>query len=334
MNGPVVRSAEILAWMVLPVVGGYVLWGAALRRFEGGDALAGRLAKLSSRVAIGGVIPFMVVLVFWAAALPTGRTLALPVLGIAVHVLGGAAGWAFARASGYASAVRGACFLGGASSNVLTFGGIVAVLLLSTPADPHGERALAEMQLWRILEAPFYYLAAWPVAAVLAAPREGRTGWGAAFRKSFQPLTLLPIGGLALGVGLNAAGAARPAALEGLAGWLVRANIVLLGVTVGLTLRKAAVGQRLACCLGVAAVKFVLLPLVAVGAAWLLGFHGLTLQVIAVCASMPVAFMAVVGANLVGLDEEVLGSLWLFTTAAMVVVVPVLAFALPALARW
>lgn len=332
MSGPVARSLSILAWMVLPVVGGFVLWRAVLRRLEGGDALAGRLARASSRFAIGAVIPFMVVLVFWTAALPVGKALALPVLGMLVHVLGGVAGWAFARSSGYGRPVRGACFLAGASSNVLTFGGIVAVLLLSTPADPHGERALSEMQLWRVLEAPFYYVLAWPVAAILAAPQEGRMGWGATFRKSFQPLTLLPIGGLALGIGLNAAGVARPLALDGVAGQLVRANIVLLGITVGLTLRKAAVGERLACCLGIAAVKFALLPVVAVGASWLLGFRDLTLQVIAVCAAMPVAFMAVVGANLVRLDEEVLGSLWLFTTAAMVVVVPILAFALPALA--
>ncbi|MBI3857384.1 MAG: AEC family transporter, partial [Planctomycetes bacterium] len=104
-----------------------------------------------------------------------------------------------------------------------------------------------------------------------------------------------------------------------------------LGFTVGLTLRSAALGRRLPLCLGVAAIKFALLPCAASGALWALGYRGLHLQTALVCASMPVAFMAVVGANLVRLDEEVLGTLWLFTTASMVVVVPLLAVVVPRL---
>jgi hypothetical protein len=332
MNGPLARSLAILAWMALPVLGGYGLWVSVLRRRGDGDALASRIARGSSQLAILAIVTPMVLIIFWAAAVPTGRALILPFLGICVHILGGVAGWTFARAAGWERPVRGACFLGGASSNVLTFGGIVVVLLLATPADPHAERALGEMQMYRIFEAPFYYLVAWPVAAFLSAGAGGAS-WRTTFRESFRPLTLLPICGMALGFGLNLAGVARPAALEGVAAWFVRVNVTLLGLTVGLTLRRAALSRQLTRCLGIAAVKFALLPAVAVGLAALFGFRGLTLQVVAVCASMPVAFMAVVGANLVGLDEEVLGSLWLFTTSAMVAVVPVLSLVVPALAR-
>jgi predicted permease len=271
-------------------------------------------------------------LVFWNASLPAGPSAALPFLGLSVHLLGGAAGWLLARGSGFDRPVQGACFLGGASSNVLTFGGIVAVLLLSTPEDPHGEQALGAMQLYRVLEAPFYYLVAWPVAAFLSSTGPQASSWGATFRRSFRPVTLLPLAGMGAGVLLNLAKVHRPGLLDGASSWLVRGNVVLLGVTVGLTLRRAAVGRRLPLCLGISAIKFALLPCAAAGALWLLGFRGLHLQTALVCASMPVAFMAVVGANLVGLDEEVLGSLWLFTTAAMIVVVPLLAVVVPRLA--
>ena len=332
MNDAVRRSLAILAWMVLPVVGGFVLWRAWLSRLAEGHALAGRLARASSQTSMVLLIPPMAMLVFWTAELPAGPSAALPFLGLGVHLLGGTAGWLLARGSGLDRRAQGACFLGGASSNVLTFGGIVAVLLLSTPQDPHGEQALSAMQLYRVLEGPFYYLVAWPVAAILSSTGEQAASWAVTFRRSFRPVTLLPLGGMAAGILLNLAKVHRPGALDGAASWLVRGNVVLLGVTVGLTLRRAAIGRRWPLCLGVSAIKFALLPFTAAGALWLLGFRGLHLQTALVCASMPVAFMAVVGANLVGLDEEVLGSLWLFTTGAMVVVVPVLAFVVPRLA--
>ena len=332
MNDALQRSLAILAWMVLPVVGGLLLWRFWLRGLADGHDLAGRLARVSSQTSIMLLIPPMSMLVFWTAELPAGASAMLPFLGLSVHLLGGAAGWLLARASGFDRPIQGACFLGGASSNVLTFGGIVAVLLLSTPDDPHGEQALSAMQLYRVLEGPFYYLVAWPVAAVLSATGPQAASWGATFRRSFRPVTLLPLAAMAAGVALNLAGVRRPDALNGIASWLVRGNVVLLGLTVGLTLRRAAVGRRLPLCLGISAIKFVLLPCAAGGALWLLGFRGLHLQTALVCASMPVAFMAVVGANLVGLDEEVLGSVWLFTTASMVVVVPILAVVVPRLA--
>lgn len=326
------RSLAILAWMVLPVVAGFALWRLWLSRRRDGHEVASRVARISSQASIVALIPPMAMLVFWNTPLPAGPGAALPFLGLAVHLLGGTAGWLFARSSGFDRPVQGACFLGGASSNVLTFGGIVAMLLLSTPQDPHGEQALGAMQLYRVLEAPFYYLVAWPAAAILSSTAPQAASWGATFRRSFRPVTLLPLAGLGAGVVLNLARVHRPGALDGAASWLMRGNVVLLGVTVGLTLRRAAVGRRLPLCLGISAIKFALLPCAAAGALWLLGFRGLHLQTALVCASMPVAFMAVVGANLVGLDEEVLGSLWLFTTAAMVVVVPVLAIVVPRLA--
>src|SRR5688572_18149878 len=306
VNDAFQRSLAILAWMVLPVVGGFVLWRAWLSRRVDGHEVAGRLARASSQTSIVGLIPPMAMLVFWTAELPAGPSAALPFLGLAVHLLGGAAGWLLARGTGFERPVQGACFLGGASSNVLTFGGIVAVLLLSTPQDPHGEQALSAMQLYRVLEGPFYYLIAWPVAAILSATGPQTASWGATFRRSFRPVTLLPLAGMAAGILLNLAKVRRPGGLDGAAAWLVRGNVVLLGVTVGLTLRRAAVGRRLPLCLGISAIKFGLLPCAAAGALWAMGFRGLHLQTALVCASMPVAFMAVVGANLVGLDEEVL----------------------------
>jgi hypothetical protein len=314
--------------MSLPVAAGYALWHAFLKRRPEGDRQASSLARLLSHLAILGAASPLSLILFWVATIPAGRAFALPLVGLFVHALGGVSAWAFSRTGRMEPRTQGAYWLSGASSNVLTFGGIVTILLLQTDADPHAEKALAEMALYRIFEAPFYFIVVWPLAAMLSA-----SGDKPSFRKSFRPVTLVPMAGIVLGWVLNLTGVHRPSRLDGVAEILVKVNVVLMGLTVGLTLRRAAPGKHLASCLRMSSVKFLLVPAVSAGLAWLLGFRGVTLQVVAVCASMPVAFMAVIASNLLRLDEELVGSLWLFTTTGMFVVVPALTLFLPALGR-
>ncbi len=325
---PLGQSVAILLWMTLPVLGGYVLWHAALKRRAEGDREASAVARLLSHLAILGAASPLSLLLFWVATIPAGRALALPLVGLFVHAFGGASAWVLARGARADARTQGAYWLSGASSNVLTFGGIVTILLLRTAADPHAERALAEVALYRIFEAPFYFLWAWPFAARLSA-----TGAKPTWKDSFRPVTVVPLAGIAAGWALNLSRVPRPPSLDGVAEILVKVNVVLMGLTVGLTLRRAAPLRHLASCLRMSSVKFLLVPVVSALLAWLLGFRGATLQVVAICASMPVAFMAVIASNLLRLDEELVGSLWLFTTTGMLAVVPALVFLLPAIGR-
>lgn len=315
--------------MTAPVLAGLGAWRWGLRKRPEGDRLAGALAQGLGRLAMFGAASPLSLLLFWTARIPAGRALLLPLVGLFVHAFGGATSWALARASGAARPAQGVYFLAGASSNVLTFGGIVVVLLLRSTADPHAEHALAELALYRIFEVPFYFLCAWPVAASLAAGEGAGRGF---FRRAFRPVTLAPIACMAAGWALNLAGVRRPSSLEGVSEVLVKINVVLLGLTVGLTLRRAAPLKHLAGGVRLAAVKFLIVPAASALLAAVLGFRGVTLQVVAVCAAMPVAFMAVIASNLLQLDQELVGSLWLLTTLAMVVVVPLLALGVPLLA--
>ncbi|HEX7900322.1 MAG TPA: hypothetical protein VF950_21320 [Planctomycetota bacterium] len=312
--------------MTVPVVAGYVAWTAWLRRHPEGDRRAGAAARALGQLAMLGAASPLSLILFWAATIPAGRAFVLPLVGLFVHALGGATAWALSRASRADRPTQGVFFLAGASSNVLTFGGIVVVLLLRTTSDPHAERALAEMALYRIFEAPFYFLCAWPVAAALGTSEKGNF-----FRRGFRPITLVPMLGIAAGWTLNLAGVPRPPSLEGVSAILVKINVVLMGLTVGLTLRRAAPRKHLGAGAKMASVKFLIVPAVSAAVAALLGFSGVTLQVVAVCAAMPVAFMAVIASNLLHLDQELTGSLWLLTTLGMFAVVPLLALGLPLL---
>ena len=327
-GGPLSQSVAILLWMTIPVAAGYASWQAWLRHRREGDRLASTIAGILSQVAILALASPLAFLLFWVARIPAGRALALPLVGLFVHAFGGVACWSIARAGRRDGRTQGAYWLAGASSNVLTFGGIVTILLLGTAEDPHAEKALAELALYRIFEAPFYFLVAWPLAASMSA-----VGEKPSFRQAFRPVTLVPLLSVVLGWALNLYRVRRPALFEGVAEYLVKVNVVVLGIAVGLTLRRAAPRKHLGSGLGMSAVKFALVPAVSAFLAWLLGFRGVTLQVVAVCASMPVAFMAVVASNLLKLDEELVGSLWLFTTGGMIAIVPALAAFVPLLGR-
>ncbi|MBI4604973.1 MAG: AEC family transporter [Planctomycetes bacterium] len=330
-TAPVLESLELLLWMLLPVAAGYLLGRRVLGQRRDGEPAAAALARRLASVGMLWLTTPLMLIVFWAAPLPSGKAALLPLVGLAVHLAGSAAGWAASIAGGSPRPLRGAFILGGGTSNVLTFGGISVLLLLAAPSDPSAERALGEMALYRLLEAPFYFLLAWPLAAIASGSAGAEWSWRSSFRQVFRPVTAVPLAGIAAGWALNAAGIPRPGPLDGAADALVKATVILLGLSVGLGLRRAAPARHLGPCLLVSAIKFLLMPAVGVGLAWALGFRGPTLQVVLVCASMPVAFMAVVGASLYGLEDELVGSLWIFTTAAMVVVVPVLAIAVPRL---
>ena len=316
-------NVGILLWIGLSVAVGYLLWAVWLRRVSDGERHAGRLARGVSRLVIlGSVTPLMVV-VTWTLAMPAGKMVALPFVGLFANAVGGLAAWLLARSARLPPEGRGACFLSGGCSNVLAFGGVITVHLLVA----RREAALADLIIYRLLEGPYFFLLAWPLAGLISSG----AGWKASFRRAFRPVTLIPIGGIVAGGVLNAAGIDRPALLDGVAEVLVHVNVVLMGIMSGLTLRRAAPIRHLGWCLRISLVKFALVPASVVALAWLLGFRGTSLQVVAIAGSMPVAFMAVAGANLFGLDEERVASYWLFTTAGMVVVVPALTFVLPRL---
>ena len=317
--------ASALLWMGLPVLGGYVLWQSYLRHREDGERKAAGLARGLALLGIVGATPPMLCLVFWVNQLPVDRAVLMCLVGICVQGSGSLAGWLTGRWCGLSANHRASYFLGGASSNVLTFGGITVVLLLRSTEDPYAEYALGEMAIYRILESPYYYLIAWPLAASIAgADQVGPTRFRSHVRKAITGPNMAPVAGIITGVWLNFAGIDRPPIWDGIAEIFVKIAVGVIGVSVGIGLRRADPLHHFKACLRISAIKFILMPVVAISIALMLGFDGRSLQVIVICGSMPVAFMAVVGATLYRLDVELVGSFWLFTTAAMVIVVPLL----------
>ena len=112
-------------------------------------------------------------------------------------------------------------------------------------------------------------------------------------------------------------------------------NTLLFLFAIGLGLRLSRVSCYAREAAALAIVKFIGVPLLLVPLAALAGLGsidgGLPLRVVTVLSCMPVAMTALVPPALFGLDVDMANALWIFSTLALVVTLPVLYFVLPLL---
>ena len=78
----------------------------------------------------------------------------------------------------------------------------------------------------------------------------------------------------------------------------------------------------------VMAIKFVIIPLIVIPAAYLLGMHrildAIPMKVVIILSFMPVAFTALLPPTLYGFDLDLANSGWIVTTLFMLIVLPVI----------
>ena len=104
---------------------------------------------------------------------------------------------------------------------------------------------------------------------------------------------------------------------------------------IGLSLRLSRLARYTRQSLAVCAIKFIGVPLLITGIAKAVGYgaidNGLPLKVVAVLSSMPVAMTALVPPSLFSLDLDLANACWIFSTLALVAVLPALLLVLPRL---
>ena len=127
---------------------------------------------------------------------------------------------------------------------------------------------------------------------------------------------------------LNRLGVPRPAVCGIIASASMVLGTALLLAAIGMGLRLSSLGAYRREALGVAAIKFVGVPLVVAGLAWTIGYGaidgGLPLKTVLIVSAMPVAMNALMPPSLYGLDLDLANACWIFSTAALVVVLPAL----------
>ncbi len=300
---------------------GYIFRRITERRGQGRGAL--RLRQGLQMVALFVCIPLAAMLSLWGLARPDARLLVLPLLGIAAWGVGGLFAVMLARLLRLGNPQTGSLYCCGCFSNIGAIGSLVCLFWL-------GEASIALTALYRLCEEIFYFSVAMPVA------RRYGSGDTALFRRPYRsPLLYAVLCALGLGITLNVLAVHRPPVLAHVASALVIASTVFFLFSIGLGLRISRLGCYILPSLGICAIKFLLVPACVVGGACMLGLHtlgdGLVLKTVAILAAMPVAMNALIPPSLFHLDLDLANACWIYSTMALVVVLPALHLLLPLL---
>ena len=279
-----------------------------------------KIRILLQRTALLFVLPVTVTGAIWVADFSSVSIAALPLIGAGAILLGGALAWVAANTAGYGPRQIGALVPCGSFSNLGAVGTLICYVYL-------GEKGFALTPIYRLFEDLIYYAVGFPIAkycSTVATGREMAGGRIAALAK--DPYILVTLSSILVGGLLNVSGLARPGFMGPIIAIFIPLGTGLLMISIGLAMRFKSVKTHLKACLLISAIKFIAVPLVAIWAAWWGGYghleNGLPLKVVMILSSMPVAFTALIPPSIYDLDLDLANACWLFTTAALLLVLP------------
>ncbi|UCG39235.1 MAG: hypothetical protein JSV00_03100 [bacterium] len=312
-----------LGLIVSGLISGYVLQQVIRLKVIRHDLVLPRLRKTLQRVSILGLMPVSFVGAFWIIPFRDLRITLLPLIGSSVLLLGGALGLGTAFLLRKGSLQKGVLFCCGSFTNIGSLGGLTSFVFF-------GERGFALLALYKIFEELIYYGIGFPVARFYKMKEENLAEGGHILALFKDPFFLVASGSFITGMCLNLSGISRPPVYETLISLFVPVGVFLLLLSIGLGMHFSSVRNHVVEGAAMFLIKFLILPLVAGSAAYLLGFHemqgGLPMKVVLIASSMPVAFNAVVVTSIYDLDLELANACWLITTVSLLLVLPWLYF--------
>jgi predicted permease len=283
-----------------------------------------QLRKLLQKVALLLVNPITVVGAIWIVDIKGLSLAVLPAFGTGAILLGGALALGASKIMHLESRQTGAFFACGSFTNIGSIGALICFMFL-------GEKGFALVPIYKLFEEGTYYGIGFPVARYYSdGHRAGETPWQRVRGMAGDPFIVVALSAIILGGVLNASGLRRPAVFHSLNSVLIPTGATLLLISIGLAMKFKRVKHYLRECLAVSSIKFLLVPLTVSSAAYCIGLGGveggLPLKVVIILSAMPVAFNALIPPSIYDLDLDLANSCWLFTTSALVVVLPTLLF--------
>ena len=278
------------------------------------------LRKWLQRTALLFVNPVAILGAVWIVKIRDVSLAALPFICLFAIVAGGA--WALIASIilGHGPKKTGAMFCCGAFTNIGSIGALLCFIFL-------GEPGFALVPIYKLFEEFSYYSIGFPIArhySESAAADEGT--WRRIIRLARDPLIIVSLSSIVLGAILNASGLQRPALYEIVNAVFIPVGTVMLLISIGLAFRFSRVQGYLKEGITIAAIKFIIVPVMTSLLAWMIGFRdidgGLPLKVVIILSSMPVAFIALIPPSIYDLDIDLANSCWLITTALLAVVMP------------
>jgi len=273
------------------------------------------------KTSIMFIEPIIICLTFWALEISSPRLLTLPLVATLLSISILIPARVFSGFHKHASEDRGAYLGGSMFSNVgMTLGGFVCFLFL-------GETGLGLSIIYAAYFIPFFFSIGFYIARRYSSA--SNPSWRENLRNFFtDPISLTPNIAIIFGLLLNFSGKPRPEALSSVNKFLVPLTVVIYSFAIGLTMRFRMIRDYLPECFTMSLIKFLISPVLGLGLAYLLGcsqfMDGLPLKVVFIEATMPAAIFSLVLSRLFNLNQDLANSCWIFTTLAVILILPLI----------
>ncbi|WP_437330665.1 AEC family transporter [Sorangium sp. So ce381] len=274
-------------------------------------------AAVLQRLVIDVTTPALIVTVLRRSGIGHGAWGAVAASTVALFACA-LAGVAVARALGLPRAAQGAAGLVGSFSNTGFLGVPVVLALYGDAGGAAGTAILVDSIVTAFL--------LWTFGVALAARMGGGGGGGG---RGLLAVLLHPnVLSIAVGLTLHAVPIPLPVWLEHALGALGSATPTLVFLALGLSLDLASLRGRVRPLAAVAAVKLLLSPAVALGAAVALGLKRPTSEVAVLQSAMPTSMVSVIVAARYGCDGQFAAATAVVTTLGALATLPILVEAL------
>jgi predicted permease len=280
-----------------------------------------RLRKGLQRTALLFVNPVAIVGALWVVKIESIRLAALPFNGLFAILSGGALALVAAKLLQLEPRKTGAMYGCGSFTNIGSIGALICFIFLV-------EQGFALVPIYKLFEELSYYSIGFPVAKYYSRTETKEKTVDRIKSLGKDPFILVALSSIMLGGLLNQTGIPRPEFFRTLVSIFVPLGTVLLLTSIGMALKLRKVRDYLKECVSVSIIKFLFVPTLASSLAYLLGFgdieEGLPLKVVIILSSMPVAFNALIPPSIYDLDLDLANSCWFFTTALLIIILPLL----------
>jgi predicted permease len=248
----------------------------------------------------------------------------LPFVGGISTVVGGYFAVIIAKYYKYNRIDIGSMFSCGYFANTVTLGGMICFFFL-------GEEGYALVPIFTFFMRLQYYGLGYPIAHMYADNTIiQKESLARLIEVIKDPFFYLGVGSVLIGLFLNLSNLQRPRIYASINEILIPLTTFILLFSVGLTFKLSRVSRYIKECLLISLVKFFIVPATILIIGLLFGYQhisdGLPLKVSIILSAMPVAFNSVIAANIYNLNIDLVNSCWIFTTFAVLLVLPIILF--------
>lgn len=279
------------------------------------------LRLLLQRIALLVVNPIAVVGAIWVINLKNATLIALPFVGLFALLAGGGIALGIARMFKLSPQKTGSMYVCGAFTNIGAIGALICFVFL-------GEKGFALVLIYKLFEELSYYAIGFPIAKYYSSCTGEEHIRDHLKNLTRDPYILMAMSSIIIGGLLNFNGVVRPEFYKTIIVVFVPLLTILLLTSIGLALRLRRVREYLRECVSLSIIKFILIPILATSLAYMIGYakidQGLPLKVVMILSCMPVALTALIPPSIYDLDLDLANSCWFFTTALLVIVLPIL----------